>query len=269
MLGGGALAGAAASVAAGWLFAPGQEVRSQEAVRDAQEREAAGRAPVVGTAAYRPRADDSLGWAFAEPLSPERERLLLDSRDADGPGDWAAAAGGVYICALGIPELAGVGFNRIRVALRGQHIRPVQVVDIRARVHRSGPPLAGALVFRGAEGGGPPIEIGFDLDAPNPPARIPTDDGRLGVPYLDRNALTIDPQELVPLDITARSGRQLHEWTIELTLLVDQKEQTLSVDSGSGPFRTSAFAERYESRYFYSVEWPGHWRSRGRGGLHG
>lgn len=269
VLGGGALVSAACGVAAAWLFGPGQEVRSQKAVQEAQEREAAGRAPVVGTAAYRPKVDDALGWAFAEPLPPERENLLLTSSGPDGPGEWAAAAGGVYICALGMPGLAGVGFTRIRLALHGQHLRPVQVVDIRARVHRSGPPLDGALIFRGAEGGGPPIEIGFDLDAPNPPARIPSDDGRLGVPYLDRNALTIGPQEIVPLDVTARSARHFHEWSIEVTLLVDQKEQKITVDSGDGPFRTSAFAERYDARYVYSVQWPGRWRALGPGGLDG
>ncbi|XTZ18649.1 hypothetical protein ACQSSU_15400 [Micromonospora echinospora] len=265
MNGGIAVFGTAVGLGGGWMLMPRQEVRSDKAVRDAQEQEAAGKPPVTATAAYRPKVDDVLGWAFAQPLSREREKALLANTDPDGPGEWATAAGGVHLSAMDLPGFAGAGFTRLRITLRGQHLRTVQVTEIRAKVHRSSPPPAGALIFRGAQGGGPLIEVGFELDAPNPVARIPSADGGLGVPYLDQNSLTLEPQEVVSLDVTARSRRHLHEWTIEMTLLVDQEERNLRIDSGSGPFRTSAFAERYDTRYVFSPESPAGWRSLGPG----
>lgn len=263
---------AAGGAAAGWglafFFAPQQEVRAQLAVQEAQEKEARAKGPIAATAVYRWEPDDFFGWAFPDQLSMESIRRLQSNSDAYAPGQWAQDAAGVRFA---IDASEGMfGFSRIRMTLRGQWPKPVQVVEIRAQVKRFAP-LAGTLVWAGAQGGSPIIDIGFNLDEDHVVARTRTEEFTLGKPYADDEQLTVAPGEIVTLDIVAQTRHHYCEWDIHLDLDVDGVREPLVVRDGDRSFQTTAPAARYSARYFYKINAssgePEGWKAAGAGGL--
>ena len=259
-----AVLGAFAGVGATWVFAPGQEVRAQRAVQEDQKAQASEKSPLRVKVAERWRIEDTFGWVLPNLLTPDQESRLLRTSDATDPATWITGAGGVRIGST----LGGGGFtfSRLRLAIECQWIKPVLVTEIRARVRRS-PPLSGALVWVGSEGGDEVVEIGFNLEEDDPVARVRVEDQKLGEPYTDRHAITLEPGEIVPLDISAQATRHYCEWDIEFTVQVDGAERTILVNNGGNPFRTTAFADRYGMKYFYDIQPPGRWYSAGPGGL--
>ncbi|WP_329430349.1 hypothetical protein OG339_20040 [Streptosporangium sp. NBC_01495] len=262
-----AVGGAAAGWGLAYVFAPQQEVRAQQAVQEAQEKEARAKGPIAAAAVYRWVPDDAFGWAFPGQLSAESIRRLQSDDDAYAPGKWAQNATGVRFAMSSDPET--FGFSRIRMTLRGQWVRPVQVTEIRAKVKRFAP-LEGTLIRAGAQGGGPIIDIGFDLDANDVVARLRTDELTLGKPYTDDNQLTVEPGEIVTLDIVAQTRRHYCEWDIHLDVEVDgvREPQPLVVRDGDRSFQTTAPAASYSARYFYDLDpLSGGWKPTGPGGM--
>ncbi len=227
-----AVGGAAAGWGLAYFFAPQQEVRAQQAVQKAQEKEARTKGPIAATAVYRWLPDDPFGWAFPGQLSAELIRRLQGNPDAYAPRQWAQDVGGVGFALYGNRDVFGL--SRIRMTLRGQWVRPVQIVEIRAQVKRFAP-LAGTLVWAGSQGGNSIIDIGFDLDAD---------------------------------DVVARTRRHYCEWDIHLDVDVDGVRQPLVVRDGNRPFQTTAPAASYSTRYFYKLySSPAGWKATGPGGL--
>jgi hypothetical protein len=234
-------------------------------VEEAQEKEARAKGPIAATAVYRPAPDEPFGWAFPGQLSAESIRRL-QSGHPDTPGQWAQDAAGVRF-AVNSDQQEAFGFSRVRMTLRGQWVKPVQVVEIRAQVKRLAP-LAGTLVWVGAQGGNPIIDIGFDLDANDVVARTRTDEFIFGKPYTDDEQLTVAPGEIVTLDIVAQTRRHYCEWDILLDLDVDGVREPLVVRDGDRSFQTTAPAASYSARYFYEITSPsGGWKATGPGGL--
>lgn len=132
------------------------------------------------------------------------------------------------------------------------------VNDIRAKVLDRTAPLAGALVWHGAEGGGGMAKIGFDLDASASVARLRNDDGTLGAGYIDSEGLTLVPGEPVNLDVVAYTANGYCEWVINLGLTVDGKPVPYEINHGGRRFRTTSIADRYAARYqpdYYTNRW--------------
>jgi hypothetical protein len=152
---------------------------------------------------------------------------------------------------VGSLKYPGVLFTRIRLSVTGQASKPVFVNAIRARIKHQSPPLSGAYLFHGSQGGGELIEMGFDLDEPNSVARVRRDDLTLGEPYVQGNKLTIEPGEPVVISVQGQTQRSYYEWFIEMEL--DGYKQPLVVDDGGKPFRSTCLAKRYDSRYYSSL----------------
>jgi hypothetical protein len=247
-----------------WFAGPWQEVRAEEAVREAEEAKARAKGPLVCSAAYRWEPDDPFGWAFPGGLSSDSVRRLRADGDAYAPGEWAQSAGGVRFAID--PEEGAFGFSRVRLTLRGQSIKPVQVTELRAKVTRS-EPLAGALLWAGAQGGSPIIDIGFDLDAEEVVARTRTDEYTLGKYWTSDNQLTVARDEIVTLDIVAQTRRHFCEWDIRLDLKVEEATQQVIVKDGDRPFLTTAPAPRYAERYTCDLDPSIGWKAAGPGEL--
>jgi hypothetical protein len=194
-------------------------------------------------------------WALPGQLSPEDRRLAeqpflgpdQDSRIQRLEALLARQDGvkiGFVNTAGGIKE-----DSELRLIITGQHDSPVLITRMRARVLQRHPPLSETLFFGPPQGEGEDIQIGFDLDSPDPVARALGDQGQLGEPYFATKHVTVERDEHVVFGIKAFADRCYCEWEIVIDTIVDGQDQTFTVKDGSRPFRTTAFTHTYEIIY--------------------
>ncbi|MGV9976373.1 hypothetical protein ACWDUH_01685 [Micromonospora wenchangensis] len=230
-----------------------QAVRDDRAVEQAKRADAR-RKPPIATNAYYDRSDEAVVWALATPLTgDQRQRLLSRSLPAEGEvADTFPDV--VYGVVRFTDERLTRVLTRLRVSTVGQWTGPVFVRQIRARVLKRSAPLSGTLLFRGSQGDGEPLSIGFDLDEPESVARVidPRDE-TLGAAYVDRRALTLAPGEPVTIDVQAYTDRSYCEWVIELELDLGGESRVQVVDDHGRPFRSTGLAARYQDRYHASL----------------
>ncbi|WP_141725299.1 hypothetical protein [Micromonospora pallida] len=256
-----AFLGAVAAVALERKVAPGQAVRDDRAVERAERTRARNKPPIATGARYHDRSSDSQVWLFGQTFTSDQEEKLLRGRRREIVDDASGLAGGI----AGVHGGQSLTYTRIRIELLGQWVKPVPVTGIRARVDRRLPPLSGTYLYQGSEGAEEPLEIGFDLDEPKSVARTRQEgSGELGEAYFDRHSLTLSLDEPLSIDIQAQTSQSYCEWVIEMTLLVDNKEEVLVVDDYGKPFRSTALAPHYGARYHLSVT-DGQWKPDGSG----
>lgn len=139
-----------------------------------------------------------------------------------------------------------VGQSIHNVILEGRTHRDVAIVDMRARILKRKPPLAGAEIFCASAGAIDAIGVGFNLDEPDPRARRIKDlySRELGPPYFGGgNVVTLRKTEVQPFQIVTFAGRGYIEWEIEARAVIDGKEEELIIDHNGEPFRLTGAAE--------------------------
>ncbi|MFJ6195061.1 hypothetical protein [Micromonospora sp. NPDC092111] len=241
-----------------------QAVRDDRAVEEAKRTSAQQKPPISVNAYYYNRSEEAVAWVLPGPMTgDQRQQLLTRQRSAEGEGpeNFADVVHGVARFSGETPYRL---LTRIRISAIGQWTGPVFVTQIRARVRKRSEPMSGAFLFRGSQGDGSPLEIGFDLDEPDSVARvIKPDDETLGAAYVDRRSLTLSPGEPLTIDVQAHTTRSYCEWVIELELDLDGEKRTQVVDDHGRPFRSTGLARRYQERYY--VHLLNGWTAEGAG----
>ncbi|WP_147457272.1 hypothetical protein [Micromonospora pisi] len=250
------LIGAVIAEGVGRFTSPGQAVRDDLAVDQAKRELARQKAPISANAYYYDRSDDARLWLFPQPLgADQRGRLLTPGLGSYRfPDEMLQTGNGIFAVLGTSPEHPNRLFTRIRLSLVGQGAEPVFVTQIRARVTRRDQPPAGACLFRGSQGEGEPLEIGFDLDEPDSVARIrEPGDANLGVAYMDRHSVTLSPGEPLSIDVQAQTERSYCEWVVDLDLALGSEKRVITVDDNGRPFRSTNLAAHYQERYYTHV----------------
>lgn len=151
------------------------------------------------------------------------------SRLCYGRYGWAHALGGVDTA------------NRVRVTLQGRGAAQVLISNFRVKAVGQRAPMRGSTITCPEPGGpsaGVPVrELSVDLDQ-SPPTwshEDPTSHGT-GTTF----AFTVSGGQTEVFDISASSESHLVEWIAEFTLVVDGKQETVTVDDNGKPFVTTA-----------------------------
>jgi hypothetical protein len=150
------------------------------------------------------------------------------SRLCYGRHEWAHALGGVDTD------------NRVRVTLQGRSAAQVLISNFRVKAVRRVAPIGGSTITcpRGGPTAGVPIrELSVDLDQA-PPTWSYRDQTR--APSSGTFAFTVSGGQTEVFDISASSESHLVEWIAEFTLVVDGKQETVTVDDNGKPFVTTA-----------------------------
>ncbi|MEU4804943.1 hypothetical protein [Actinosynnema sp. NPDC023587] len=248
---------------AGAISAPFGEPRAQENVKRAEEAKARSKGLLVAKVEPQIRVDDAFGWAFAEPLSDLQVRDLLAVEGGPELGPLAGAARPVHIASnsFGKPY----NFTRTRMTVVNHWPKPVLITDVRAEVKRTAP-LSGALVWAGAQGGVPVIDLTFDLEEDEPRARAAKEDGTLGEPWTYGENVELEPGQTQPFNVVGRATTSLCEWYLKIDAEIGGEKQVFEVRDADGPFMTTAFAAHYRQRFSYEIN-GGTWVERGEGGM--
>ncbi|MGX4657812.1 hypothetical protein ACWCHM_29445 [Micromonospora sp. SCSIO 07396] len=230
-----------------------QAVRDDRAVEQAKRTDAQRKPPISVNAYYYSRSSEPAAWVLPAPLTIDQRQELLTvprSPEREGPEDFPEVVSGRPSDAGGRSRL----LTRIRISAVGQWTGPVFVKQIRARVLKRSAPMSGTFLYRGSQGDGPPLEIGFNLDEQDSIARVISEkDQTLGVAYVDRRALTLAPGEPLTIDVQAYTDRSYCEWIIELDLDLNGEKRVQVVDDHGRPFRSSGLASRYQDRYYVHI----------------
>ena len=195
---------------------------------------------------------DSIMWSLPKPLSPGDGRSIESAALGD-PGAGKAleklleSRGGVRIAADDTQQ--SEEHSQLRLIVTGQHDAPVIITGIRARILKRDQPLSGTVVYGPPQGVGVDIQIGMDLDAVSPVARMIDAGGRLGSPYFAGKHVSVKRGERVVFSIRAFTDACYCEWELVVDADVDGKQQAFLVKDGVRPFRTTAFAKSYQDNY--------------------
>jgi hypothetical protein len=177
-------------------------------------------------------------WIFppAVSVTQQDQKVLTGAYNhIDEFRDWARSHGG-----------ADPAITVLKLVVEGQSRHKVRVVRMRARIDKREAPLTGMLLFAGTEQGQDNTQIGFNLDESDPVARTvnagnPSNDpDYFGAPYFSsKQTKTLVQGEQEVFQVTARTLRSYVEWYIEVTLLVDDQEQTVEIRPANRNIRTS------------------------------
>ncbi|SDW16255.1 hypothetical protein SAMN05216215_1001333 [Saccharopolyspora shandongensis] len=218
-----ALVVALAGVAAPWLW---------NSVRDIT------RPPLLVSAEVDNTTVGDYSHAFAAVIPPERVAEL-------GPvGDYPSG---------GPPALGAVKLEQLgtKITVEGASSRNVVITDMRARILAREPNLSGTIACIRAEGGGPTIRVGIDLDELDPTARV-IEGRELGERYFADNAITLADGETVVFQVEVRAGKAHYTWVLELDVVIDGKAQTIEVRPRDGPYEITGRADRYRSAFSWA-----------------
>ncbi|WP_148089033.1 hypothetical protein [Saccharothrix texasensis] len=249
--------------ATGAVFAPFGEPRAQENVKQAEEEKARVKGVLVAKVERQVRVDDAFGWAFADPLSDAQVQDLLKVEGGPELGPLTSGARPVHIASNSFGE--PYNFTRTRMTVVNHWPKPVLITDVKAKVKRTAP-LSGALVWAGAQGGVPVIDLTFDLEEDEPRARTANADGSLGDPWTYGENVELEPGQTQPFNVVGRATTSCCEWYLEIHAEVGGEQQVFEARDANGPLVTTAFADRYRQRFSYQIN-GGTWVERGEGGM--
>ncbi|MGH6745832.1 hypothetical protein [Novosphingobium sp.] len=198
------------------------------------------------------------GWSVALPSSlPENER---PDPGTDGlkVRAWLLDQGGV-----------DAGESNLRMIVRGIGRNTTLLTGMEARVLSRYPVFDGTLVQSPSAGAVEVIAVSFDLDAPRPVARFfDEESGHFRDPYFADNVVTITPGEIVVFNVKALAKEATYNWVLDIGIQYDGKEQTLTVDRGGTPFRTTAWPNKYSAYFNWAwYESPAHFLPVNEAGL--
>ena len=153
-----------------------------------------------------------------------------------------------------------VGRSIDDLVLEGRSHRDVTITDMRARILRREPVLAGARISCQSAGAIDAIGIGFNFDEPTPVARTIKDfeSRRLGRPYFERGkVVSLKRTEIQPFEVVSFASRDYIEWELEADAVIDGHERRITIRNHGGPFRISGGPQPGEPgpRYARYYEW--------------
>ncbi|MFS8197272.1 hypothetical protein ACLVWQ_01165 [Streptomyces sp. CWNU-52B] len=181
--------------------------------------------------------------AFARPLtSPEDRAELSTQSDADAV----------------VKRNNGARAAELNVGITlqgGTRALTVESIDIEPRTARPAPPLDGALICEPSAGGASKIELHADMDAAQPVLRGKGSDG--SPPYFRDNAITLAPDEQVPLHVTftARRGYRAFGLVIRYTIAGRSEKRVVPGPEG-GRWAVTALNKTYGTVYEGTVGGP-------------
>jgi hypothetical protein len=148
--------------------------------------------------------------------------------------------------------------------LRGRAHEGVTIVDMRAVVRATSPPVDGALLTCPTLfGGGEAIPLTFDftqsetpfpqaapLVSPVPAQRYDFDGQRWVDQFADGYVITVDRNEEVPLYVTAHTTTfEGFTWRIEATVVVGGRRDTVVIKDGDKDFSSPGIKREYPNVY--------------------
>jgi hypothetical protein len=184
------------------------------------------------------------GFTAATSSPAGLDAKLRQASDCDSLFSAAKAAGAV-----------DVGQSIHDLVLEGRTHRDVAIVDVRARILKRQPPLAGARISCQSAGAVEAIGMYFNLDETAPVARKITGYHEVqDEPYFGQgNVVSLTEGEIQPLQVITEVRRDYVEWEIDVELIIDGEEEEVTIDNNGEPFRiTGERRKRDYARYF---EW--------------
>jgi hypothetical protein len=196
--------------------------------------------------------NDSIMWALSGQLPQADVRVIEQPLRGDASASeelesLLAKRGGVKI-AIDNTEAARP-HAQLRVVLIGEQSTPVLITGMRARILKRAKPLSGTIVHGPPQGEGTDIQVGFDLDSDKPIARTFDENFELAGSYFGTKHVTVKKGEQIVFGVRAFSSTGFYEWEIVVDALVGGKDEQFVVREGTHPFRTTAFAESYQTVY--------------------
>jgi len=146
---------------------------------------------------------------------------------------------------------ADVNFSITDLLLEGATRRDVTILDMRAKIVKRGPPLAGAEIGCASAGSIDALCVAFNLDEETPIARKIVESIRPGTPYFQGNVVELKKGEQQPFEVLALTNRHYVEWEIEADVRIDNKDRTVTISNHGKPFKITASGKSY-GRYY---EW--------------
>ncbi|MGJ6965375.1 hypothetical protein ACSDR0_26040 [Streptosporangium sp. G11] len=235
------------------FFQPLIEVKSQNAVTQDQNSKLATQKPLRPQVIYDFDDTESAIYVFSRPLDAKTRSLVLQARLPDARS-LLTKYDPVQIAAppLNVRGPKSMGRSRLRISLEGNRVKPVLIQKITARIVKRLPPLSGGLVGTGPQGGDAVPKVQFNLDSSDLEARITKDDGTAGPHYINEHYSFLEFGEPMVMIVNAYTARCYCEWVIDMTVRSDGKVEKQTIDDNGRPFRTSAFARKYESEFWWA-----------------
>lgn len=131
----------------------------------------------------------------------------------------------------------------VKLVLEGNRGKPVRIIDIRP-LKRCKAPLSGTLLYYPPQGSDESVGIQFDLDRARPEPLV-TGYGKKdkGRNYFSTHTVSLKLGEQQTFQINAETTRQYCEFTLQLTIVADDKTVTQTIDNNGKPFRVTALAK--------------------------
>lgn len=140
---------------------------------------------------------------------------------------------------------AAVDFGVATITLRGNAKEAVRVVDLRV-IKRCGRPLTGTFFAGYSQGSGDTVKLGFDLDAPDPSAKVMASTSRglfaLSESFFATKTVELAPGELVTLSVGAFTKRYACRFTLRLFVATSTGLLWQPIARGTGAFIVTAMA---------------------------
>lgn len=146
-----------------------------------------------------------------------------------------------------------------RLILEGGTLRDVAILNMRAKIVKRGVPSSAASIrceSAGAVGG---IGILFDLDKQDPVALKLIDGEALttaGPYFAQGNIIKLIKGETQGFEVVGLAKYSYVEWTIEADVMIDEKEETITITNHGRPFRVTGPRD-LKSGYqrYYEYQW--------------
>lgn len=175
------------------------------------------------------------GWSIATPARFGPADMGGAARDDESLRQWLLDHEGAY-----------VGETTLLLTLEGRRSQGVTVRNVRLRVLDRAAPHRGTRVVSASAGAEDVQALGFDLDTPAPVARtVDATSGDLGEPYFSGSFITLAKNEVMVLQLRARTTRCACTWEVVVDVMVDGNTESTTV--GEGSYATTARAPSYAS----------------------
>ncbi|WP_157433226.1 hypothetical protein [Actinomadura rifamycini] len=170
-------------------------------------------------------------FAFPQPVTATPDQLR-DISPFD-LGSWARPRGGV-----------DVGMVMAQIVLTGNRKTPIRILDMRA-ASKCSAPLTGTLFYSPTAGVDDTIRVAFNLDQPNPQARVWSGwEKGFGDLYFDSKTVSLKHKEQQTFQVLGITEQKSCEFRIQLSVLTGGKTVTKLVGNGSKPFKVTALMEQ-------------------------
>jgi hypothetical protein len=185
---------------------------------------------------YHETVYDDPGLVAEFPTALNLDRTSLHLLDKDGLDAWLAHR----------PSYDGA-ITRIKLTLTG--CEPVRILNMRAVILSRSQPLDGTIFAPASQGGALSLPLRLNLDEPDP--IVTATDAKTGHPYdyFARNTFTFAVREQHTFQITGATTRFAVTWKLDVTMDVDSRLVSETIDDKGQPFRTTALPNLYHGPY--------------------